>query len=198
MNLRWALYRWGRERICPFQKILPYVPSEGKILDVGCGAGLFLWDLVQDGKRELIGLEPDAKKLAQARNWTRKGSRIQFIQKGLLEHTPPVPLDAVTCIDVLHHLPFPANTALQALHNYLKPGGLAVIKEIDVRPLWKYCWNYLHDVLVTRQTRFHYISRERLIQELNRSGFEVLHQLRLDHLLYPHYLVVASKKIKAS
>src|SRR5215467_11412216 len=34
--------QWLRIEICPFEKLLPHVPTGSTLLDVGCGGGLFL------------------------------------------------------------------------------------------------------------------------------------------------------------
>ena len=66
LHIRWL--------ICPFDRILPLVPEEGRLLDVGCGSGLWLTYLALERPRlRLDGIDPDRGKLALARTSKAEG-----------------------------------------------------------------------------------------------------------------------------
>ena len=62
----YAFIRWS---ICPFDRILPHVPERGRLLDLGCGSGLWLTYLsLERPDLRLEGVDPDPRKLAIARS----------------------------------------------------------------------------------------------------------------------------------
>lgn len=95
----------------------------GKILDVGCGEGKFLWAL--DGERwERHGVELNAAIVETV------GPRVPgvSITIGSLDagQLPLASFDVITFWHVLEHIPRPA-AALQRVFELLKPGGTVVI-----------------------------------------------------------------------
>jgi len=59
----------ARSLICPFARLLPYFPSSGKILDIGCGHGILLNLLAGDGPnraRQLVGIDHAPNKIGVA------------------------------------------------------------------------------------------------------------------------------------
>jgi 2-polyprenyl-6-hydroxyphenyl methylase/3-demethylubiquinone-9 3-methyltransferase len=96
-----------------------------KVLDIGCGGGLFLSLLKQDGA-EVIGIELSDSRAQYAK--TKHHLEIDkhpiendFWQRGYTNH-----FDAVTLWDVIEHVNYPFE-ALQSAANVLKPGGLLLI-----------------------------------------------------------------------
>ena len=99
--------------------------SNAKVLDIGCGGGLFLSLLKQAGA-EVIGIELSDSRAQYAK--TKHGLEInkypienEFWQKGYTNH-----FDAVTLWDVIEHVNYPFE-ALQSAANVLKQGGLLLI-----------------------------------------------------------------------
>ncbi len=99
--------------------------QNAKVLDIGCGGGLFLSLLKQRGA-QVIGIELSDSRAQYAK--TQHGLEIdkhpiesEFWQSGYANH-----LDAVTLWDVIEHVNYPQRT-LQCAMNVLKPGGLLLI-----------------------------------------------------------------------
>ena len=99
-----------------------------RILDVGCGDGLFFERLGQFGQVE--GLEPDASLLLDPR-WRSK------IQVGPLGpgFQPDEPFDLVLMLDVLEHIEDDGE-ALEAAFKALKPGGHLLVTVPALPWLW--------------------------------------------------------------
>jgi len=99
--------------------------QKAKVLDIGCGGGLFLSLLKQAGT-EVTGIELSDSRAQYAK--TKHGLEIdkrpienEFWQKDYANH-----FDAVTLWDVIEHVNYPLE-ALQSAANVLKHGGLLLI-----------------------------------------------------------------------
>jgi len=112
-----------KNQVSVIAKHLPL--HNAKILDIGCGGGLFLSLLKQAGA-EVIGIELSDSRAQYAK--TKHGLEINkypiendFWQKRYANH-----FDAVTLWDVIEHVNYPFQT-LQSAANVLKQGGLLLI-----------------------------------------------------------------------
>jgi SAM-dependent methyltransferase len=99
--------------------------NNAKVLDIGCGGGLFLSMLKQEGA-EVIGIELSDSRAQYAK--TKHDLEIykqpiesDFWQKGYAGH-----FDAVTLWDVIEHVNYPFQS-LQCAANVLKTGGVLLI-----------------------------------------------------------------------
>jgi len=99
--------------------------QNAKVLDIGCGGGLFLSLLKQDGA-DVIGIELSDSRAQYAKS--KHGLEIDkhpiehdFWQSGYTNH-----FDAVTLWDVIEHVNYPYE-ALQSSANVLKQGGILAI-----------------------------------------------------------------------
>ncbi|HLA08265.1 MAG TPA: class I SAM-dependent methyltransferase [Anaerolineales bacterium] len=99
--------------------------QKAKVLDIGCGGGLFLALLEREGAQG-VGIELSDSRAQHAKS--KHGLEIHkrpiesdFWQKGYADH-----FDAVTLWDVIEHVNFPFQT-LQCTAKVLKQGGLLLI-----------------------------------------------------------------------
>ncbi|MDP7074018.1 MAG: class I SAM-dependent methyltransferase [Myxococcota bacterium] len=95
----------------------------GRLLDVGCGAGLFL-SVMRDLGWEVSGTETDAAAAALARRHVPGA----VVHTGLLEDVglPDAGYDAVTLSHVIEHVPDPEST-LRSCARLLRSGGRVVL-----------------------------------------------------------------------
>jgi len=95
----------------------------GRALDVGCGSG----DLVRAlaGRAEVHGIDADAEILGRARELTSDSGSVTYTRADAAQGLPTGPYDVITCVAVLHHLPFAATLA--RFREELAPGGTVVI-----------------------------------------------------------------------
>ena len=116
--------------------------SGGKLLDIGCGYGYFLYSL----GREWSGTGVELSEAACRTGHDRLGVDIKCGTTETLT-LPPESFDAVTLWDVLEHLPDPA-AELRRAHALLRPGGALGLSTCDAaatvpsvaRKYW-YCIN---------------------------------------------------------
>jgi 2-polyprenyl-3-methyl-5-hydroxy-6-metoxy-1,4-benzoquinol methylase len=130
--------------------------SDARILDVGCGSGLFFDPLQAFGHVE--GLETDVDAIMRAGRWQR------HITHGRLDSSfaPARPFDLVLLLDVLEHVERP-DAVLRRASEILRPGGSVLVTV----PAFEWLWT-THDDLNHHLRR--YTARE-LRASLARSGF---------------------------
>jgi SAM-dependent methyltransferase len=113
-------------RLAP-DKFFPRVEGKigrGRIIDVGCGLGYFLFRLASP-ERSLFGIDVGHGALRIARNWVKEGNfcradvtRIPYESNSF---------DYLVCTEVLEHLtPLQGAKAVRECFRVLKPGGVAV------------------------------------------------------------------------
>ena len=138
---------------------MPYVPDGASVFDIGCGCGLFLLGLAFAGKRISgvgVDMAPDAIRAATLAARTAEieatGSTLSFAAAGGSDAWPVGQFDAVSLIDVLHHVPASEQRAfVTAAASRVRPGGVLIYKDMCRRPIWRACANRLHDLLLARQ-----------------------------------------------
>ena len=139
---RARLHTTLRWRSAPLAEVAEVVPTDGRVLDYGCGHGLLALHLAQrsTGVR-VLGVDTDPEKLRIARATARAlgvADRVTFEPIGEGWAPPVRGFDAVTLIDVLYLMP--ATTVARTLAEAraaLRPGGRLVVKEMADRPRWK-------------------------------------------------------------
>ncbi len=100
-----------------------YHPQGGRLLDVGCGFGLFLETLGHEW--ELTGLDPNGTACERARRAVPRASIIHGDLDSMA--TPTDRFDAVTLMATLDHMDDPTS-ALRRIGTMLKPGGVILIR----------------------------------------------------------------------
>lgn len=192
---------WVRWHSCPFADVAAHVPPEGRLLDVGCGHGLFAILLALTGAgRDVTATDVDPDKLVVAAAAAEKaGVHIAFeaARGGAL---PPGPWDTITVVDVLYLIGHDAaHGLLRETAAALAPGGTLVIKEVQPRPRWKYLLTIGQELLATRVLRVtegsnvSFLPPDDIAATLERAGLEVRHE-RLDRgRLHPHHLLIAQR-----
>ena len=104
----------------------------GRVLDIGCGPGVFLEALRATG-RHAVGVDASPDDVAEAR---RRGHEV--IQADAIAHleTTDERYDGIFCAHLVEHLPAEAAVRLvQGAHRSLLPGGKLVVLTPDVRDL---------------------------------------------------------------
>lgn len=187
-------------RICPLIALETHFPQEGKIIDLGCGNGLFPNILsLGSSERQIIGLDLDRKKIQVANQTKAPGSHITYQMGDVVDSDYPKG-DVFTLVDVLYLIPYDKqDLILQKCYSSLPPGGILIIKEMDTKPRWKYVWNLFQETFAvkligfTLGERFYFQSQKDYEGILQRIGFSVK-PVPLDKgYWYPHIVYVCTK-----
>jgi len=142
-----ATVRWWS---APFPAVEAALPASGRMLEIGCGHGLFsVYAALAGGARSVVGVDIDAAKIAEAQ---RVASRLPGVDVSFrlapAGAVPAGPWDAVVIIDMLYLLPAgEQRRLLTAAAAELGPGGILLVKEMSPTPRWKADWNRLQETV---------------------------------------------------
>jgi SAM-dependent methyltransferase len=168
---------WRAREAVILREVRRQAPASGwdRILDIGCGDGLFFDKLSPFGRVE--GVEPDAALLSPGGRWRHVIHAVPFDPGFQPEHR----YDVVLMLDVLEHLEDP-DTALRHACRLLSPRGIVVITV----PAFQWLWTR-HDELNRHVRRYDRPS----IHGLARSaGLEVFRERYLFQWLVAAKLLV--------
>ena len=112
------------------------VPLEGaRVLDVGCGAGLLSEALAREGAQvTALDLSPDLIEIAKL-HLLESGLQVDYRLQAVeaLAAEAPASFDAITCMEMLEHVPDPG-AVLAACATLLKPGGRLLLSTLNRTP----------------------------------------------------------------
>jgi len=142
-----------------------------KVLDVGCGTGIFGARIRQALPRARVwGVDLVAGMLAKgADRWRHHAGDLLPVQ-GDSERLPFTPgaFDVVTCANSFHHYPR-QDRAVAEMHRVLRPGGLLIL--VDGYRDAPYGW-FIYDVCVAAvEGAVHHASRGRIRDLFAQAGF---------------------------
>ena len=184
------------------QFLITDLPEKGKILDVGCGLGLFLRFLKNRAPScELYGVEIDELLLREA----QKNCPSAHLEK-VQDESLPFPdnfFDFVFSLDVIEHVSNPVKHLLE-IHRVMKPEANFILCTPDRMSYYRNIpWEYSENPLLinflrllgirkldpTHRREFTVLGLRRL---LNRTGFMVILPNGLERIRkYPHHPVLA-------
>ncbi len=105
------------------------------VVDVGCGGGLLAEGMAALGA-QVVGIDLSEKPLGVARlHLLESGCKVDYrlISAEDLAAEQPAAFDAVTCLEMLEHVPDPAST-VAACARLVKPGGSVFFSTLNRNP----------------------------------------------------------------
>ena len=185
----------------PFAAVSAALPRTGRVVEIGCGHGLFSAYAALDApERTVVGVDIDANKIRHAQTATAGTDRLDF-RVAPSGAVPDGPWDAAVFVDVLYLLPATEQRRLVSeAVAALAPGGVVVIKEMGTAPAWKVRWNTAQETLsvkvlqITEGGSFDFVAPDVMAGWLGELGLEV-EQRRLDSgRVHPHHLLVGRRR----
>ena len=145
--------------------------AHGRLLDVGCAAGLALVEAKQLGFAP-TGLEPEPEMAARARARADVPVLASSLERALLQRGTR---ETITCFDVLEHFVDPL-TALRRMRQALVPGGWLAVTTPDFGSWWARVlgrrWPF-----ITPHEHLYYFDRRRLAALFRTAGLTDLRWL---------------------
>jgi 2-polyprenyl-3-methyl-5-hydroxy-6-metoxy-1,4-benzoquinol methylase len=181
------------------------VPKRGRILEVGCGYGVFSCHLaLSSPDRTICGVDVDVRKVVHGQRAARqagpRGARCEFHLSPPGE-IPDGPWDAIVIVDVLYLLDSDAQAGLlQTCAEQLSLGGVLVVKEMATSPVWKARWNTVQETLAVRVLNWTageeltFLEPEVLGRWMEQDGLTVTHQPLDRGYPHPHHLIVGARR----
>jgi len=198
---RWKMVQSLRPYICPFGEVIDLVPSGSRVLDVGCGSGLFLLLLAKLGRiRAGFGFDVSKDAITAAREAAARmpeASVVQFAERAIEEGMPEGDWSVVSVVDVIHHVPPPYQQGfVQALCDATPVGARLVIKDMVAVPRWRALANRMHDLIMARQW-VHHVGPDTVAGWVTDARFVCVHRSRSDMLWYGHWALVYERRAAA-
>ena len=194
-------YCWGRFWILRqrfLDEVGQYLPRRGRVLDLGCGFGLFsLYYASVLPAIEIEGLDLNPRRIAMARKAAeRLGLRNARYEVGnATDFRGGRVFDAAYMLDIIHHIPpETVRPLLEQMAKALPAGGRLLIKDVDTRPAWKRWFTHALDRLMDPGTPVRYWGGAELQGLLEEIGFTVHRHLMVDILPYPHILYICQRR----
>lgn len=175
------------------------LPDEGRILDIGCGFGLFAAYFGQtQPARRIVGVDPNARRIEMARHVCERvglpGNT--FFAGDAREVAIEGPFAGAYVLDVMHHIPADDQLPLLArLRDLLAPRGVLVVKDITTEPRFGLAFTRLLDrAMVGLDEPLTYRHHREWGEMLTSLGFHVRMVRVPDVLPYPHVVIAATKQ----
>jgi 2-polyprenyl-3-methyl-5-hydroxy-6-metoxy-1,4-benzoquinol methylase len=171
---------WVSSRNRLFKNIVfKYMAPAGKtkLLEIGCGTGNFISQIVANEKLQITGSEVYLKGLFYAKKNLPSVDFIQFdVTRGKFDEQ----FDMITAFDVIEHVEEDV-VALTNVNQLLRSGGFFIVTV----PQHMLLWGKL-DEIVKHKRRY---SRQELVTKLKQSGFEIKYCTSFLFILFPLMLI---------
>lgn len=128
------------------ETIVGLIPNESNILDIGCGKGIVLDSL--NYFKKYVGVDHATN------NYKKNKGKIEFIKEDCFKYLKRdcTNFNVFIVIDLIHHIKKNEQEAfLNNLVNIMKNGDLLILKDINPKNIITKYWNFIHDLLVSKQ-----------------------------------------------
>jgi 2-polyprenyl-3-methyl-5-hydroxy-6-metoxy-1,4-benzoquinol methylase len=192
-----TLVRWWS---APFPAIEQALPPVGRILEIGCGHGLFsTYAALSAPGRIVHGVDIDPDKIRAAKAAGRHLPDQVTFDVAPSGDVPDGPWDAIVIIDVLYLLPAEEQRRLLlAAATQVAPGGVLVVKEMSPEPHWKARWNSAQETIAVKLLRiteggsFDFVPPGEISGWLRGLGATVRNEPLDSGRAHPHHLIAAT------
>ncbi len=171
---------WVRSRNRLFKSIVQdhlVAIGKTKFLEIGCGIGGFIQQIVDNENLEITGSEIYLKGLLCAK---KNLPNVDFIQFDVTQGVVGEEFDIIAAFDVIEHIENDV-AAISNIYKMLCRGGSLIITV----PQHKFLWSKL-DEIVKHKRRY---SRRELVTKLQKNGFDISYCTSFLFVLFPLMLI---------
>jgi 2-polyprenyl-3-methyl-5-hydroxy-6-metoxy-1,4-benzoquinol methylase len=190
--LRWCL--------TPYASMAKHLPPAGKIIDYGCGHGLFGISLAQkSAERQVLGVDHDQKRIEIAREASKNLKNLHFASSALFDSKNDM-AKGISLIDVMHY--FDADTQrahLTSAFQQLDQNGVLIFREVDPEAGLISVVNRLYEKIATRvgftrsnEEKLYFRKKEEWLKLLTEIGFRARAE-RCSSILFADVLFIGEK-----
>jgi glycosyltransferase involved in cell wall biosynthesis len=164
-----------------FDKLKPFIPASGRLLDIGSYCGVSL-KVARENGFGTLGVEPS--------KWAARYSEEvmqERVYQGTLKDLPgdEGSFDVITMWDVMEHLPHPIEE-MKLIHSRLNPGGVFAFSTLFIDnwypKILKERWPWYMDM------HLYYFTLDAMKQLLKKAGLELVHHQKYTHIITLEYL----------
>ncbi len=180
-----ALMRFYRNRILiDLPTLLKFLPSEGRLLDVGCGTGLLDYAIARHRPGlKILGIDIDERAVGLANRYNRRPN-LEFAAVPLQDVTGS--FDCISFVDVMHHATKDdARGLLESAESLLASGGEILIKDISRKGGW---FSYAHDRYITRSKVIRLANMDEMMAMVP-ERYRVTSRLKKYSVPFPNYYI---------
>jgi 2-polyprenyl-3-methyl-5-hydroxy-6-metoxy-1,4-benzoquinol methylase len=194
------LFLFLRWFLTPYTAMAKHLPPAGKIIDYGCGHGLFAMSLAQEsGERKVYGIDHDKKRIEIALEASKGLKNLRFGTGGLFESTAE-PVKGISLIDVMHYFDPEAQKAhLSSAFEQLEQDGVLIFREVDPDAGFISVLNRYYEKLATsigftrsNEEKLYFRKKEEWLQLLSEIGFRARAE-RCSSILFADVLFIGEK-----
>jgi len=133
---------WMRFKITPLDRLIKLIPTQGRLLDLGCGFGVFSYFFAQRfPKLQIIGLDPSVNRIELANNVFEQPENLEFYQ-GEINNLKEENFKAVLLNDVIYL--FSKEELIEVFkkcHQKTSLDGVLVIKTMNRARFFRYLFS---------------------------------------------------------
>lgn len=168
-----------------------------RILDVGCGFGLFgCYFSSMYPEIEYCGYDLNERRIERANLAAKRLGlgNAQFKVGDARDLEIDQEYDAVMMVDLLHHIDDGAKSVLlEICASHLAPDGRLIIKDVTTKPFHKIAFTWALDVVMTKGFEMWYWNEDKVYHNL-RQHFDRIEMYPItDWLPYPHVIYLCEK-----
>lgn len=200
LSLAAKIYLYIRILLIPsdfFVFLTTHITQKDRVVDIGCGYGMLsFFAHTYCHASYVFGVDFDVQRIKDLQQLVdrRRISGIHFETRDLMKEWFDgfEKCNVAMISDVLHHIDTDTQNDLLRFLSEQEVNTL-IIKDIDRKPYWKYCWNYFHDRVIMRNDVLSFQGSEKIKSILVWLGYTVKEFPVRSIFPYPHYLFYATK-----
>lgn len=205
LPIKERLFMFFRHISTPYFAIDKLIPFDAKVLDVGCGHGLFELVLKNEfNKRSVMGIDLDKDKITLAKKLEKKTAEIKFYQSSIFQiQENKEKFDCVVMLDVDYLLKNEEKIKIfKKVKKLLNKNGIFILKTVVKDNSLGYYLGYFQELITvflfkktfTKDKRFGFLSIVQYKEVFKNSGFRIKKEGKLKTIFYhPNYFFIAKK-----